>query len=680
MSAGENHTNSRRGWAVALLLAFTATGCASTPSPSDTGFHNWSGLQDCFRRDVQPQPGTAERMALTCSGSQAAADPRKNGIDRASAHFNAALAFNFLADQETASLACDTPGSCARFSLDHIERSFIHQEALLPATNTAASGADQRFDIRRRLVQAAALKGSSEVQAAACGTPEECLTAANDALGSYSWEALAASEDQVVSALACRGLNLRSQVNYLRGPAQEPLEMADLRQMVQRCPDFSAAAVKRLAAIAFRRAEQLHASMLNMSGSQPDKAQAIALGTSAASSYKDALRSDELKLPAYRNMGLVHLKLAELDRPSASSHYQAAADAFNAAQALSQATGGADHAGDLERLGMSYLSLVNASDNLTPIEEETLINSAVRALETAIAQAPAYQGWLKLGEAYARAGRAKDAETAYRAALALGGTDKGEQASLSLARLLEKAGKPSDALSVLEPLYASGHSGLDLQYEVGRLRFTQKDYAGAIDALTRAGARLQSPRDAEAHYMTGISESILRRPGWQSRMLAHADAAAQSNSFSAKYIRLDCLAHILNGGKEVRTAASLQRCPAGSTPERSLLRGMYFLKQAQLMDVSAYNAASQEYWRSVLRLAEDSFRAGQEAAKTQPSAATRLWFDDLQREVNIEDMLASGLTVVSRCRREVTVPLESSTWAGLDAFFGHYGVLKCSAS
>lgn len=680
MGVGKHQTSGRRGWAIALLLAFAATGCASTPHPSEAGFDNWSGLQDCFRRDVQPQPGTAERMALTCSGNQAAADPRRNGIDRASAHFNAALAFSLLADQETASLACDTPGSCTRFALDHIERSFIHQEAPLPATHTAATGADQRFDIRRRLVRAAALKASSEGQAAACGTPEECLTAANDALGSYSWEALAASEDQGVSALACRGLNLRSQVNFLRGPAQEPLEMADLRQIVQRCPDFSAAAVKRLAGIAFRRADQLHASMLNAGGSPPGKAEAISLGTSAVSSYTDALRSDELKLPAYRNMGLVHLKLAELDRPSASFHFEAAAEAFNAAQALSQAAGGTDHAGDLERLGASYLSLVNARDNLTPLEEETLINSAVRALETAIAQAPAYQSWLKLGEAYARAGRQKDAETAYRAALALGGADKGEQASLSLARLLENAGKPGEALAILEPLYASGQPGPDLEYEVGRLRFTQKDYAGASDALTRAAARLQSPRDAEAHYMAGISESILRRPGWQSRMLTHADAAAQSNSFAPKYIRFDCLAHILNGGKEVRTAASLQRCPAGSTPERSLLRGMYFLKQAQLMDVSAYNAASQDYWRSVLRLAEDSFRAGQEAAKTQPGTATRIWFDDLQREVNIEDMLASGLTVISRCRREITIPPESSTWAGLDAFFGHYGVLKCSAS
>lgn len=680
MSTEENQSSRRRGWAIALLLGFAAAGCASTPPPSESGFEHWSSLQDCFRRDVEPQLRDAERMALTCSGNQAAADPHKNGIDRASAHFNAALAFNLLADQEAASLACETPDACTRFALDHIEKSFIHQDAPFPSGNAAASVADQRFDLRRRLAHAAALKASSEAQTAACGSPEECLTAANDALGSYNWEALAASEDPALSALACNGLNLRSKVNFLRGPAQESFELADLRQIVQRCPAFSAAAVERLAGISLQRAEQLHASMLNMGGSQPDKAQAIALGTSAVSSYKDALRSDELKLSAYRNMGLAHLKLAELDRPNASFHFEAAVEAFNAAQALSQATGGAVHAGDLQRLGASYLSLIDASDRLTPLEKETLVNGAVRALETAISQAPAYQSWIKLGEAYARAGRQKDAESAYRAALALGDADNGEQASLSLARLLEKAGKPAEALAVLEPLYTSGKAGPDLEYAVGRLRFSGADYAGAIDALARVIPRLQSPLDAEAHYMAGISESILRRPGWQSRMLAHGDSAAQSNSFSVKYIRLDCLAHILNGGKDVRTASSLQRCPSGNTPERFLLRGMYFLKQAQLMDISAYNAASQDYWRSVLRLAEESFRAGQQAAKAQPGASTKVWFDDLQREVNVEDMLASGLTVISRCRREVTIPTESSTWAGLDSFFGHYGVLKCSAS
>lgn len=670
-----------KGYAIALLLPFAIIGCAAVPQPSEYTFKSWSVLNDCLQRDVQPQLNTAADMALTCAGSQAAEDPRKSGIDRASAHFNAALAFNLLAEQTASSLACETRSGCYRFALDHIERSFIHQQAVnQPQSNAGVSEKDQRFNIRRSLVHAAALKGASETQLSACGTPEDCLTKANQTLGSFDWDVLAASKDPDLSDMACRALYLRSEVNFLRGPGQEPSETADLRRLVQKCPDLAATATKRLARIAFDRAEKLYAAMTNQSEANSPKSETISVGNSAVSSYTDALRSEELKLSAYRNIGRVHLELADLDRANAAFHFESAIDAFSSAQTLSQADGGAAHAGDLEILGTSYLNLVDAKGKITKLEEETLVSSAVRALESAVTQMPSYKNQIALGAAYSRAGRVKDAEAAYRAALALGGSDKGEQASLSLARLLEHSGKPGDALALLETQYASGSVGSDLEYELGRLRFVNGNYASAVEVLAKLVERIGGPRAAEAHYMAGVSESVLRRSGWQSRMRTHADAAAQSNSFSAKYIRLDCLAHILSGGKDVKTGSSLQRCPTDGSPERSLLRGMYFLKQAQLIDISPYDNASQDYWRSVLRLAEDSFRAGQSAAKTQVGAGTKLWFDDLQREIMLEDMLANGLTVVSRCRREISIATETSTWAQLESFFGHYGVLKCSAS
>lgn len=634
-----------------------------------------------MRRDVQPQLNTAADMALACASDHAAEDARMSGIDRASAHFNAALAFSLLAEETTGSEVCETRSSCYRFALDHIERSFIHQQvARQQPFNATASESEQRFNIRRILVHAVALKGSSELQLSACGTSEDCLIKASQALGLFDWDVFAASKDAAISALACQALHIRSQVSFLRGPGQESSEVADLRRLIQRCPDLEATATERLARIAYDRAEKLHAAMLSKGDLPSTRAEAISAGNSAVSSYTDARRSEELKLPAYRKIGLVHQKLADLDRANSAFHFEAAIDAFNAAQGLSHADGGAAHVDDLENLGTSYLSLADARAQITQLEEETLVSSAVRALEAAVIQAPSYKNQLSLGTAYSRAGRTKDAEATYRAALALGGSDKGEQASLSLAQLLEHTGKPGDALALLEAQYASGKAGRDLEYELGRLRFIRKNYAGAIDTLLKVVERIDGPRAAEAHYMAGVSESVLRRLGWQSRMRLHADAAAQFNSFSAKYIRLDCLAHILSGGKDVKVGASLQRCPSDGTPERSLLRGMYFLKQAQLIDISPYDSTSQDYWRSVLRLAEDSFRSGQLATTTQSGGKTKVWFDDLQREVNIEDMLASGLTIVSRCRREVSIATESSTWAQLESFFGHYGVLKCSAS
>jgi hypothetical protein len=109
-----------------------------------------------------------------------------------------------------------------------------------------------------------------------------------------------------------------------------------------------------------------------------------------------------------------------------------------------------------------------------------------------------------------------------------------------------------------------------------------------------------------------------------------------------------------------------------------VLRGMYFLKQAQSMDVSAYDLASQTRWRSVLRAAETAFAKGQEALTDAEDSARIVRFDDLQANVDIPSRLQQGLKVIQRCNREITLGPEDPAWKDIDAFYGRYGVLKCS--
>jgi hypothetical protein len=130
----------------------------------------------------------------------------------------------------------------------------------------------------------------------------------------------------------------------------------------------------------------------------------------------------------------------------------------------------------------------------------------------------------------------------------------------------------------------------------------------------------------------------------------------------------------------VRTGTSLSRCPQDGSPDKSLLRGLYFLKQAQLLDVSAYDLAAQDHWRSVLRLAEESFRTGMVQIETSGSKSSRVVFDDLGREVDVLEHLKDGLDVIQRCRRELAIPENTEAWKELEDFFGHYGVLRCSGS
>ena len=665
-----------------LTLLAGASGCATTPAGSGAGMPVWTSSKDCFSRDVLETVQYAEQMAIGCAGPDAAADPNRSGVERATAYFNAAAGYNLLGASGTASLACETSSACYQFALNLIEKSFVNQEDALVSKDNASSlrKVDERFILRRRLAQARALTGTAESGGAACAEPEKCLGAAAEALSTQDLAALAARPDDPVAAIACQALDLNVQISQLLGAEHEYAAVTDLRQIIRSCPSLAASATNTLAKIAYNRGEQLRKSMADSSTAGAPRSESLALGVSAVSSYHEALRSDSVSLAAYRGLGAAQLALAALEPGKAAEHFGAARDAFDAAQKISASTPDDAHAEDLEQLGVSYLSLAGAKRPVDALEQESLIGAAIRALVKSTSLAPTYDRQMILGEAYELAGRYTEAEDIYRSALDSGQSAGKEAAALALARLLERTGKTQDALSVLQTAFATGLQSASVRYEIGRLQFAKSDFTGVIQALSPVAATVPAAQSAEAQYMLSVAETVLRRDGWQARARAYADEAAQANSFSAKYARQACLSHILASGPDVKSGASLQRCPAGDTAEKYLLRGMYFLKQAQLIDVSAYDTASQDYWRSVLRLAQDAFESGEEALKSHPEAKARPRFDDLGREIDLAVLLAQGNLVVERCRRDASIETGSQTWKDLEAFFGHYGVLKCSAS
>ena len=667
--------------AAAVTLVAAASGCATAPAAPGSGIPAWTSLKDCFSRNVLATDPNAERMAIVCSGPEAAADPNRSGVERATAYFNAATGYNLLGERGTTSLACETTSACYQFALKLVEKSFANQEDALVRKDNASSieEIDERFILRRRLAQARALAGTAVSGSPACAEPDQCLGAATAALATQDLAALAARNDDPILAFACQGLELNAQISQLRGTEHEYAAVTDLRQIIRSCPSYAAGATDTLAEIAYNRGEQLRGSMMASAAANAPPSQSAALGLSAVSSYQDALRSESVRLPAYRGLGAVHLALAGLEPGKAGEHFGAAKDAFDAAQKISAATPDDAHAKDLEQLGVSYMSLAGAKRPVDELEQERLIDAAIRVLMKSTSVSPTYDRQIILGEAYELAGRSEEAEAVYRTALASGQSAGHEAAALSLARLLERTGKAEEALSVLQKASASGLQAASVRYEIGRLQFGKSDFPGAIDALSPVAGTLPAAQTAEARYMLSVAEQVLRRTGWQARARAYADDAAQANSFSAKYARQACLSHILASGPDVKSGASLQRCPAGDTAEKHLLRGMYFLKQAQLIDVSAYDIASQDYWRSVLRLAQDAFQSGEAALKARPEANANPRFDDLGRVIDLAAVLAQGKLVVERCRRDASVEAGSQTWKDLEAFYGNYGVLKCSA-
>lgn len=680
LDLGQTFTHARRAAASALLVASAA--CATSPAPSSADLPAWTSLKDCFSRNVVETDPYAERMALACSGHEAAADPNRSGVDRATAYFNAASGFNLLGAGSTTSVACETSGACYQFALTLIEKSFVNQEDDLIAKNNASSvkDTDARFVLRRRLAQARALAGAARSGSLSCPEPDQCLRAASDALATQDLAGLASRTNDPIADIACQALDLNVQINQLRGADQEHAVVSDLRQIMRHCPSLAGAASSTLANVAFNRGEQFRRSMADSVASKAPRAQSVALGVSAVSSYRDALDSGAVRLLAYRRLGAVYLALADLEPSMSTEYFGAAGDAFNEAQKLSAATPNDEHAEDLEQLGVSYLSLAGAKHPIDAVEKETLVGAAVRVLERATSLSPDYDRQIALGGAYELAGQYDKAEAVYSAALSSGQTAGHETAVLSLARLLVRSGKVDEALSVLERAHADGVQAASVRYEIGRLKFVSADFAGAMEALSPLTGNLPSSQLAETQYMLSIAETVLRGTGWQARARARADEAAQANSRSPKYVRQACLAHILAGGPDVKSGASLQRCPVDDTAEKHLLRGMYFLKQAQLLDVSAYDIASQDHWRSVLRLAQDAFQSGETALKARPEASSKVRYDDLGREIDLAVVLAQGKLVVERCRRDASIDEGSQAWKDLEAFFGYYGVLKCSAS
>lgn len=621
----------------------------------------------------------AARMAQTCSGDNAAGDPSRSGIVRATAYFNAAAAFNALAASTGSNALCPAPGACSQMALDLLDKSLANQQdsQIRPGSSAAQKTINERYVLRRQLERGRALRGLalSGYASASCGSRSACLTQAANVLASLDVEPAfsAEKEDKDAVRLACDVLDVRWRVNNDIGREREYLYIDDLRRIVQVCPTYAASASDRLAEISFERAEEVRQALV-----QNGEQVSVDAALGAITNYRDTLSVDRFRLKAYRGMGTVYRALSSMEPASAKSYFANAVDAYENAVKLGSQASAEERAKDLEQLGTSFMGLARLSGRVGSPESLELFGRAGTALQESASLVPTPSRYLSLGEAYAETGDYDKSISAYRSAISnLSGPAKAE-ASLALADVLDKSGDPTGALLALQEANAQGASSPDVQYEIGRRAFAAGKLNQALISLNPAVDKLGGNRAADAHYMISIAEVALRRADWQQRAFDHAEKAVSLNARTWEYQRQACLANILKGGKAVKNGSNLLRCPDEASPEAKLLRGMYFLKQAQLLDVSAYDLASQTRWRNVLKAAENAFIDGQDALQTARDGERAVWYDDLQTEVDLAKTLEQGLIVVQRCNREITIASDDPVWKALDAFYGYYGVLKCS--
>ena len=671
----------KRFWKTPLgaICLLSIASCASAPptTPGPAAANQWSSLRDCFERNIDVPKTGAENMARTCEGPSAAGDPSRSGIDRANAYFNAAIAYNHLAASEAPNTLCRTKGACSQQALSLLDQSLTSQQdnQISLTGNAQQVAANKHFILRRTLARSRALQGiaRSGVTDASCGAPSACLTDAAALLSEVTVDIPPADEAPETARLGCEVLDTRWRINSDLGREREYLYVEDLRRLVSSCPSFAASATDQLASIAFDRAERVKEALV-----RADPAPSVEASLGAITDYRDALRVDRFKLPANRGMGAIYRALARRDPTGARTYLENAVAAYGDAATLSASAPAAERAADLENLGASLLALASVTGTPGSEARTAIAERAAATLQDAVDLSPTSARFVLLGEAYDKTGQCALAIPAYNSALpGLAGTAK-IPAVLALSAAYDSCGQPDLALQALNQANAAGTVSAEVRYEIGRKEFDNGNFGAALRALQAAETGLNGAQAADANYMMSVAETITRPSGWQQSALTHAERAVSLNARTWEYNRQACLATILRAGRSVKDGSSLARCPDTGTPEADLLRGMYFLKQAQSMDVSAYNLASQTQWRSVLRAAETAFTRGQEALADAPEREKSVYFDDLQTDVDIPARLAQGLTVIQRCNREITLGPQDPVWNDLNAFYGHYGVLKCS--
>jgi tetratricopeptide (TPR) repeat protein len=671
----------RKIWTASLgaLGVLSIVGCASTASGISVPVQAkpWSSLSDCFDRAVAVPTSAAEEMARTCGGTSATGDPSRSGIERATASFNAASAYNALAAMGAASSLCQSTSACSQMALSLLDQSLASQQdnqiSLMGSETQVAT--NKQFMLRRTLERSKALRGvaNSSTTNASCGTRTACLTDAAALLSGITVEIPAASEAPDAARLGCEILDTRWRVNSDIGREREYLYVEDLRRLVSSCPDYAAAASDQLAEIAFERAERVRENL-----AQSNTTISVESSLGAITDYRDTLSTDRFRLPTYRGMGAVYLALAKQDPAGTRTYLESAVDTYSNAVTLSVSEAAAERAGDYEALGRALMALSKVTGLPGSVERQALAERAASALQSAVDLAPTAVRYAVLGDAYADTGQCTLAIPAYNSAIPGLAAAHKVSTILALSAAYDACGQPDLALQTLNQASAAGNVSAEVRYEIGRKEFNNGNFQAALGALRAAESGLNGLQAAEANYMMSVAETITRPDGWQKSALSHAERAVSLNARTWVYNRQACLATILKGGKSVKDGTSLARCPDAGTPEASLLRGMFFLKQAQSMDVSAYNLASQTQWRSVLQAAETAFTRGQEALTDAPDRERLVQFDDLQANVDIAARLQQGLTVIQRCNREVTLGPQDPVWNDLNTFYGHYGILKCS--
>ncbi len=394
------------------------------------------------------------------------------------------------------------------------------------------------------------------------------------------------------------------------------------------------------------------------------------------------------RLPAVACIAEASARLAELGVNPRDNHAQAYCG-YDLAAALAQRASIEDDGmrASIEE-GRAVALLVLAG--LDARKRQRLTEDGIEAYEMAIQILPTAARQFTLGRVYLDRAEVDKADKRITAGAKL--QPKGLQTALALIDLadLKRANQRplDDVLKDLErarkaaptSVATNGAIGVVL-YDLGKYDKAREAFEAVIsdDMIDDEG---QSPHNyrAEAYYHLALLDARTAETTkeWQA-VVTNAEHAVQAGAAEYEHRRLVCLSHIARGGPSVRDGGGAAWCESLITPEGQLLRGMFYLRQAQYVPRFRLRnppGATEERYRALLARAGGAFERGLAALEAR-KRSQMVELAGLKGQTDLMDTLMFGQELVDYASSLCRAVLLDNGQGRERALFERYRTVGC---
>ncbi|MBK8838602.1 MAG: hypothetical protein IPO30_07895 [Hyphomonadaceae bacterium] len=418
----------------------------------------------------------------------------------------------------------------------------------------------------------------------------------------------------------------------------------------------------------------------------------------AIDSFQKALGVDPNALEAKLGLGRAYAALAVSSATGKREAYISASGAYESAATTAMDRGLVkEQAEAREGRGQALFELSRISAASGGSDATGLLQQAIDEYTVAAGLEPNNaERQLKLARALERAGQFVGADRAFETAVGLLGPGPLlSDALLELAAVKSKL--PNAGPEVIRATYekarAANPQSARPSFEIGMSYFKQGGLANAAkefqQVIDRTGGVTGIPQSgelqlkADAHYYLSLIEARQAGSGpLSAAAVANADRAVLVGAPNPPR-NFACLAHIVRGGKSVTDDGMSNWCSGNDgRPEGLLLRGMFYLRQAQIASQTA---------RPILRdSAQFAFNQGLNEIKrlaaapvSSDASALQITFEwpGSPMPPSVQVLLDYGKAVVVGCGSPQTAltTLSAADAAAAETFFKFYRVYDCEA-